>query len=63
MHAKMMSGGFNDDDWPSEVSNVCDKSTCYEEKYGSKDTWSECCYGHFDSLKYNCVDNSFAFAY
>lgn len=49
---KMMVGGFSNDDWPSTASKVCEKYKCYEEDYGDKDEYTECCYGHneFDQL-------------
>jgi hypothetical protein len=46
-HAKMLSGGFDDSEWPTDASDVCDKSSCYEEKYDDKDNFVECCYGHY----------------
>jgi len=48
MHAKFMSGGFETSEWPSESTDVCDKSRCYESLYGTKDYHTECCYGHYE---------------
>lgn len=50
-HARLMAGGFDDYDWPSDASveYVCDKSQCYEDYEETKDYFDECCYGHFEN--------------
>jgi hypothetical protein len=50
LHAKHMTGSFDDEVWPSDAQQdyVCTISQCYEEDYGDKDYYSECCYGHFE---------------
>jgi len=47
LHLKYVSGGFLEDVWPTNAKQVCDKHSCYESKYGSKDSYTECCYGHY----------------
>jgi len=47
-HAKMMSGGFMTSDWPTDVTEICDKSKCYEDEYGAKGYYDQCCAGHFE---------------
>jgi hypothetical protein len=48
LHVKYMSGGFDDDTWPSDPINefVCSLSQCYED--GVKDYHDQCCYGHYE---------------
>jgi hypothetical protein len=48
-HAKIMSGGFEVAEWPTEAEDACSKHTCYEKVDGewTKDTHAQCCYGHF----------------
>jgi len=48
LQAKIMVGGFTNADWPSSAIKVCEKYKCYEEDYGDKDEYSECCVGHFE---------------
>ena len=51
LQAKYISGGWQDLSWPTDASKdyICDKSECYESDYGGKDTYSECCYGHYEN--------------
>ena len=51
LQAKYIGGGWDSTYWPSDSKNeyVCDKSECYESDYGSKDYYSECCYGHYEN--------------
>jgi len=54
-HAKLMAGGFQDDDWAEDVQGdqkVCDKSQCYDEDKGGMGYWDNCCYGHFEDSKF-----------
>jgi len=45
-----MIGSFSSYEWPTDARHdyVCDKAECYESEYGSKDYYSECCYGHYE---------------
>lgn len=45
LHARLLSGGFDDFEWPTDPLNdyICDKSQCFED--GTKDSFDECCYG------------------
>jgi len=59
LHAKLMSGGFDDWSWPTDATEdyVCDKSSCYESEYGAKGYYDDCCYGHYeDSQLLNWID-------
>lgn len=51
LQAKLMSGGFDTYTWSSDPDDgyVCDKSSCYEYEQGSKDEYTECCYGHYEN--------------
>lgn len=53
LQAKYMSGGFNDNSWPTDSVNeyVCDKANCYEEIDGEQvvDYYDACCYGHYET--------------
>ena len=51
MHVKYMTGGFEDDTWPSDSKHdyVCTLAKCYEsdvDKYAYQD---QCCYGHYET--------------
>ena len=57
LQLKYASGGFQDNEWPSDAESVCDKDSCYESRYGTKDAHVECCYGHYsDDQLLNFVD-------
>ena len=49
-HAKLMAGGFANEEWATDPINdkVCDKAECYEESFGNKDYYDDCCYGHYE---------------
>eukprot|EP01038_Epipyxis_sp_PR26KG_P004980 gene4980-6963_t len=51
LHAKLMSGGFANEEWASDVKNdyVCDKAKCYDSSTGVFDYYESCCYGHFEN--------------
>jgi hypothetical protein len=48
LHAKLMVGGFDVEDWDETAADACRKSTCYMEEYGAMDEFDECCYGHYE---------------
>ncbi len=49
-HAKFMSGGFDDETWPSDPVDdfVCMNSLCYDEITDITDYFTSCCYGHYE---------------
>ena len=51
MHVKYMSGGFQDETWPSDSKHdyVCTLAKCYESDSDSYSYHDECCYGHYES--------------
>ena len=50
LHAKLMTGGFRNETWPSDVHRgfVCNKARCYSSLTGTKDFHPDCCYGHYE---------------
>lgn len=48
LHAKLMAGGFESAVWPTDAADVCDKYSCYEEAFGDKGSYSQCCKGHYE---------------
>jgi hypothetical protein len=48
-HAKKMAGGFGDSKWPTDVKEICDKHSCYEQIDSEwvQDNHEQCCYGHY----------------
>ena len=68
-HAKMMSGGFEETEWPSELCSakncdwVCNHAKCYDYtgENTKKDYYTSCCAGHFEDdqlLDYTTQDRS-----
>lgn len=65
MHAKYMSGGFENETWnsDSETQNVCHHASCYESDYNATAFFPQCCYGHYqydqmlDALTGNKLDH------
>ena len=49
LHAKYMTGGFSEMEWPTDAYIVCTLDSCYEEDYGATDTFDECCFGHYEN--------------
>lgn len=52
LHAKLMTGGFEDTNWPTSGEHLCNKYICYESTEGVKGEHTQCCYGHneYDQL-------------
>lgn len=50
LHAKLMVGGFDTDDWATDSVNdyVCNKPSCYNSTTGATSYNDNCCYGHFE---------------
>lgn len=48
LQVKLMSGGFDTDEWATEAVDACDKSSCYDSETGDYGTFESCCYGHFE---------------
>ena len=54
LQLKLMTGGFDDGSWPTDIASVCDKSNCYEGTYGlsadynDRGNFTECCIGHYE---------------
>jgi len=46
--AKLMAGGFETSVWATDPSDVCDKAKCYEEEFGDKGYYTQCCKGHYE---------------
>ena len=53
LHAKLMSGGFNNEEWNDDSINeyVCDKSECYNPFNPTYEYYEECCDGHFSDSR------------
>jgi hypothetical protein len=48
-HAKFMTGGFNNYEWPTVATEndwVCDNFECFNDQ-GQFGRWRECCQGHY----------------
>lgn len=51
VHAKYLSGWFDDDSWPTSANGgayVCNHNECYENSESDKSYNDFCCYGHFE---------------
>lgn len=51
LHAKFMSGGFETETWATDATNdyVCNRPRCFNSTTGTKDYYSDCCYGHYEN--------------
>lgn len=47
LQLKFMTGGFDDNTWPTDAASVCDKAKCYINDLDDKDYYEQCCYGHY----------------
>lgn len=50
MHAKMMTGGFYTEDWPTDYNEdyICNRPSCFNTTTGTMDYYEDCCYGHYE---------------
>lgn len=48
--AKLIVGGFESTEWPSQPRSICFRNKCYEN--GVEDQYNECCTGHYEDDKF-----------